>query len=82
MATDVWSSPVELRLEDGDHSRCIRNSREALAYLKTGWPAAHDATYAHAVRECLSALNHRCGCKRQASKPMSDHQLSVRTYCE
>jgi hypothetical protein len=63
MATDVWSSPVELRLEDGDHSRCIRNSREALAYLKTGWPAAHDATYAHAVRECLSALNRRRGSK-------------------
>jgi hypothetical protein len=63
MAIDLWSSPVELRHEDGDHSRCIRNSREAVAYLKTGWPAAHDATYAHAMRECLSALNYGRGSK-------------------
>lgn len=61
METDLWSSPVELRLEGADHFHCVRNSREALACLATSWPAAHDVAYAEARKKCLMALDHRLG---------------------
>lgn len=52
---------MELRLEGPDHFHCVRNSREALACLATSWPAAHDATYAKARKDCLTALDQKLG---------------------
>jgi hypothetical protein len=58
---ELWSAPVELCVESGDHFESVRNCREALACLGARWPASHDETFASARKKCLMAIERKAG---------------------
>lgn len=59
MDTDLWDRPIEIAIESGDHFKSIRNSREAVAYLMTGWPQKGGESFAAAKRVCMDAVKER-----------------------
>jgi Protein of unknown function (DUF982) len=56
MTDDLWDKPVELMIDNSDHFHRVSNSREAVACLKTAWPAERCGAVAVARKACLMAI--------------------------
>ena len=57
MATEIWSTPIEVAVNGGDHFKSVCNSREALEALMTSWPAKGGRSFSAAKRACLKSLS-------------------------
>jgi hypothetical protein len=57
MPTEIWQTPIEVAVGDGDHFKSVKNSREALATLMTCWPEKGGKSFAIAKRTCMKSLS-------------------------
>lgn len=57
MNNDIWDRSVELVIDGKDQFRTVKNTREAVEFLMTSWPAEKGPAYAIARKACLGALN-------------------------
>ncbi|MBY5682670.1 DUF982 domain-containing protein [Rhizobium leguminosarum] len=57
MNDDLWDKPIELMIENSDHFRSIRGTRDAMACLMTSWPTKGGKAFSAARRACLAAID-------------------------
>ncbi|TBY90450.1 DUF982 domain-containing protein [Rhizobium leguminosarum bv. viciae] len=57
MSDDLWDKPIELMIENSDHFRSVRSTRDAMACLMTSWPTKGGKSFSAARRACLAAID-------------------------
>ena len=59
MSVEIWSAPIEVTVDCGDHFKSVANSRDALACLMTCWPSRGGRAFAIARKACTGAIHGR-----------------------